>query len=125
MWSLPHLSRAKFRLSFELPPSVKTPFLISFLFGAVTSFLSFGYYAALPPSIPLLYTLAEPAAQLVTKEWVFLFPVLAITISFSHILIVQKLHEHGRVMARLFALATIVVQLLLLISIIRIILIVA
>lgn len=122
----PHFSLPKLqlRLTFHLPTSVRTPFLLSYLFAATTSFLAFGYYTQLPPVVPLLYTLAEPAAQLVTKEWVFLFPALALTMSLFHTFIVQGLHEHGRVMARLFALSTVVVQLLLMVSIIRIILIV-
>jgi hypothetical protein len=124
MWPHFSLPRPRFRFSFHLPHSVRTPFLLSYLFAATTSFLAFGYYTQLPPVIPLLYTIAEPAAQLVTKEWVFLFPVLALTMSGFHTFLVQSLHEHGRVMARLFALSTVVVQLLLMVGLIRIILIV-
>lgn len=116
--------RSRPRLSLRLPQSVRTPFLISYLFGAISSFLAFGYYTLLPPVIPLFYTLAESAAQLVPKGWVFLFPTMAVLIGFFHTIIVQRLHEHGRVMARLFALATVVTQLLLMVSLIRILLIV-
>lgn len=119
------------RVAFKLPSfrlrldqSIRTPFLISYLFAAIASFLAVGFYLQLPPIIPLFYTLAERGSQLTSKEWIFFFPVFAITVSFLHTIIVQGLHERGQVVARLFAWSTVMIQLILTLSIFRIIMII-
>jgi hypothetical protein len=122
MWPFNRIAQP--RLSLRLHRSVRTPFLLSYLCAATASFIAVGFYLQLPPVIPLFYTLAEAADQLVAREWVFLFPALGITISIAHTLIVQTFQEHGRVVSRLFSWATVVVQLLLMLSIIRIVLII-
>lgn len=112
------------KLQFKLSKAIRTPFLISYLFAAVTSFLAIAFYLQLPPTIPLFYTLAEPTAQLTNKEWIFLFPSLALSVVIIHTSYLQFFSRSERVTVRLFAWATAVVQIVLSISLIRILMLV-
>jgi hypothetical protein len=112
------------KLQFTLSKTIRTPFLVSYLFAAITSFLAIAFYLQLPPTIPLFYTIAESTAQLTNKEWVFLFPSLALTIALIHTSYLQFFSKSEKVTVRLFAWATAVVQIVLSISLIRILMLV-
>ena len=43
-------------------------------------FRGVGYFFLLQPQIPLFYSLARVEDQMVNKEWIFLFPALALLI---------------------------------------------
>lgn len=124
MWPFKRVAFKLPSLRLQLDRSIRTPFLISYLFAAIASFLAVGFYLQLSPVIPLFYTLAERSAQLTIKEWIFFFPVFALTVSVLHTIIVQGLHERGRVVARLFAWSTVMIQLILTLCILRIIMII-
>ena len=104
----------------QLERTTRTPFLISYLLTAVTSFVALAFYLTLPPVIPLFYTLAEPTAQLANKEWIFLFPFLAISIGALHTFYLVFFSKNEAIAARLFAWSTVVMQALLIISLLRI-----
>lgn len=121
---MPRFSLPTFSFSFRLPQEIRVPFLISYTLAFLTVILTAGFATQLPPQIPLFYTLAGSANQLVSKTWLLFPPLFAVFIVVFHSLIVQTLQtKHGTLMARFFALATIMVEVLLLVSCLRIFLI--
>ncbi|PIR59454.1 MAG: hypothetical protein COU69_00085 [Candidatus Pacebacteria bacterium CG10_big_fil_rev_8_21_14_0_10_56_10] len=107
-----------------VPQPVKVPFLISFLEALVAALVFASVFLQLQPVVPLFYSLAQAAGQLVPKIWLGLLPTLSITISISHLIITHAMRHYDQILLRLFAWTTVVVQTLLLATLLRIILIV-
>lgn len=118
-------SRASTRTRFKLPRFARTPFLLSFLIGLVLALVSLIFYFRLQPVVPVFYSLPLQTQQLVVKEWIFFFPLFSLVISFLHLLIVNFFRDYSRLMLRLFSWVTLGIQVVLALSMIRIILIVS
>lgn len=123
--SLELTSRPPSRARFRIPHFVRTPFLLSFLIGLVLSLVSLIFYFRLQPVVPLFYSLALQTQQLAPKEWLFLFPSLSLGITIVHLFLLNIFREHSRLMLRLFSWVTLGIQVVLALSMIRIILIVS
>lgn len=121
---MPRFSLPAFKLSIRIPPETRVQFLISYALAVLITIITAGFATQLPPQIPLFYTLAGTANQLVSKTWLFFPPLFAISIVILHTFLVQSLQtKHGSLIARFFALATIMVEVLLLVACLRIFLI--
>lgn len=68
---------------------------VSLVSAAATLLLSLvGYFFFLQPQIPLFYSLARVEDQMVNKEFVFIFPALALLIIFFENIQSTKLRVH-------------------------------
>ena len=81
-------------------------------------------YFRLQPEIPLFYSLALPEQQLARKEWIFLFPLLSFAISTGHLFITHWCREYSPMLLKLLGWVTLSLQIVLAISMIRILIIV-
>lgn len=103
-----------------LSKEIKTPFLMIYLVSLLTSLISLTLYFRIQPEIPIFYSLAQPAEQLAAKEWIFLFPAISIFISVAHSLLLRLINKSEKLIRKLFAWTTVVVQLMLLLAMLRI-----
>ncbi|MDQ3008226.1 MAG: hypothetical protein M3Q81_01370 [bacterium] len=108
---------------FKVPRFAKTPFLLSFLASVSVALVVLVYYFRIQPEIPLLYSLARPSQHLVAKEWLFLFPILSLLISVSHLIIINTARTYNKLMLSLFCWMTVVIQIMLCLSLARILII--
>ena len=79
-------------------------------------------YFRLQPEIPIFYSLAEPAEQLARKEAIFILPLFGTAIFVLHMLSLGIIKSYDSFLRRLFALVTLVLELLILVVNLRIIL---
>lgn len=102
---------------------VKLPLQISVgLTGLVTISTTIFYFFA-QPVLPLLYSLARPEQALVSKEWVFLFPALSLFITLTHIICSSIFGDLDKLILKLFAWMTVVLQCCLSLIVVRLLLI--
>lgn len=116
------LSRANFP-SFRLyiPPAVQQPFKAAAAIGIATLLLAGLYYPGSQPQLPIFYSMAQQSQQLAPKELIFLFPGISFVILAAHLAIIHALKNIDKLVLRLFALMTAILQFVLLLSLIRII----
>lgn len=104
-----------------IPQTVKTPYLIIYLFTLIAGLLTLTFYFRTQPVIPIFYSLAEPAQHLATKEWIFIFPGIMLVISFIHTSLMRFINKSEKLLLKLFAWTTVVVQTVFLLALIRIV----
>lgn len=95
--------------------SVLSVFLITTFFGAV--------YQRLPATLPLFYSLAWGEKQLVVKQQFLLLPIIIILISLLNTLLTFYLHPGQIVLRRLLMVSLIVINLVILLTAFKILLI--
>jgi len=107
------------------PLFVRTPFLLSyilvlcmFLAGLVTLF-------RIQPIIPLYYSLARPADWLAPKAMMFIIPIGMMVITLVHLSWLYRVKDYDRLLLQLFAWTTFAINLVLALSLIRILTIVS
>ena len=98
--------------------------LSSFIANVLTAGAAIFFYGKLQPQIPLFYTLADGNDQLVEKKWLFLLPVIALMINVIHLLLLRAGKNYDDFLKRLFALITLIFQILILAITLRIIILV-
>jgi hypothetical protein len=108
----------------SLPKYLSRPVMLSLLISCTLALISLTSYLNIQPVIPLLYSLARPSQYLVSKEWIFLFPIFSFLITVTHLLIVKMLSNLETVVLKIFIWVTITLQIFLSIAMIRIILLV-
>lgn len=107
----------------ELSASIKRPLLLCVAFTGLISIISTLYYFFAQPVIPIFYSLARPDQALATKEWIFLFPGISLVITLLHSILISLFKELEKLVLRLFAWTTLIMQCFLFLSLIRIIII--
>lgn len=112
------------RAKLTLNPAYKTPFLLSWLLSASLVLGSLIFYFRIQPQIPIFYSLARPSQHLMSKEWLFLFPVFSLLINMIHWLIAQTNKNPTELLAKLFAWMSFGIQFLLFVAWLRILLII-
>ncbi len=119
------LSQSRLRLSIRLPRAVRPAFFISYALSSLSILIVLTVLFTLQPVVPMFYTLPTPEQQLVPKEWLLLFPAVSFFISLGHTLLVNHLYRYEAVIGYIFGWVTVVIQVMLLLSMARIIWIVA
>ncbi len=104
---------------FRTPTELRLPWTISFVLTILVTFFVAILYRTLPPVIPLFYSLPQLSQHLVDKNWIALFPVLLITISWVHLNIVHISKDYQVLLLQLFSWTTVAIQVLLSLTIIR------
>jgi hypothetical protein len=107
----------------ELSISIKQPLLLCVAVIGLISIISTLYYFFSQPIIPLFYSLARPDQALTSKEWIFLFPAIALLITLLHSILLSLFKDLEKLVLRLFAWTTLVLLSFLLLALIRIIII--
>lgn len=116
--------RSRLRWHWNIPKEIKIPIGMLYLTTLVSVLLSLSIYFSLQPVIPLFYSLPQPEQQLVSKEWIFIFPLFTILISIVHSMIAYRLQSGHILLLQLFSWTSVFISILFLISQIRIILLV-
>lgn len=98
--------------------------LSSFITG-VLMLLALTSFFRLQPEIPIFYSLAQKHDFLAPKLWVFIFPCLSLVITITHFFLLSILKSLEKIVIQLFAWATVIIQSLLALSLIRIIFIIS
>ena len=107
------------------PPKYLRPgWFVSLIVVSVVFLMSLVLYAKLPPVIPLFYSLASPSHHVVSKNWMWFFPSILLSITLFHLIIVRAAKDYQPLLLLLFTWTTVGVQLFLAITIIRSILLV-
>lgn len=107
------------KLSHDVKRSVLTSVVLTLLLSALCSV----YFVFAQPLLPIFYSLALPQQQLVPKVWLFMIPSISVGITLIHTSILSALSGYDRTIQRLFVWVTVVLQVLLILSVVRIILI--
>ncbi len=107
----------------ELSTSIKQPLLLCVAFTGLITIVSTIYYFFAQPEIPLFYSLARPDQAITSKEWIFLFPTIALFITLLHSILISLFKDLEKLVLRLFAWTTLVVQCFLFFALLRIIII--
>ncbi len=107
-----------------IPRVLRIPFLLCLLISSSVTLLVLVAYFTAQPVIPMFYSLAQPKQQLAAKEWLFLFPFLSFVITGLHIAIARWLYPQTRVIVQLFSWTTLAIQIMLALSLVRILVIV-
>ncbi len=102
------------------PRFVRNPFLISYLCTFSLSLLVLVMYFKIQPQVPLFYSLARPAEQLASKEWLFVIPAISGAISFIHLILLNSYLEYDRMILKLFSWSTVALQLVISLGLLRI-----
>lgn len=104
----------------SLPRSLRIPLLSSLLIGLIMGLSVTALQLTLQPVVPLHYSLAEPNALLVNKLWLFVFPTTSLIITCSHALMLYFQRATDLVLLKLFIWATLLVQVVLAMALVRI-----
>ena len=105
----------------QTPKNIATLVTISWIFFLMITVVTVIYYFMAQPELPLFYTLANKQDQLTAKIFLFLFPIISLTINAIHSLVLKKMHKYSILLLTLFAGTTLVLQALISYSLLRII----
>ncbi len=111
----------QFRLESNLPSSTRMAFRWCLWIGLGISALAGLALIWVQPIIPLLYSVTDPNQQLVSKWWILLFPGLSILFTSLHFLLARLLKDWAEIIIRLIAWSTVALQVILALTIVRII----
>lgn len=111
----------QFRLESNLPSSTRTAFRWSSWIGLGITVLTGLALFWVQPIIPLLYSVTDPNQQLVSKWWLLLFPGLSMLYTLFHFLLARMLRDWTEIIVRLIAWSTVALQVMLAMTLIRII----
>lgn len=106
--------------SFKLPKEIKSIMTISVVITMLQLFIATISVVYLQPEVPMLYTLPSLEQQLVNKSWLFAFPIISISINLLHTVIMGIGGKKDITLLNLFSRATLVIQILLLLALVRI-----
>ncbi|MCB9813000.1 MAG: hypothetical protein H6772_01205 [Pseudomonadales bacterium] len=106
-----------------VPEIAKKPIYLSWIVALSISLISVIFYFISQPQLPIFYSLATKRDQLAPKEFIFVFPVVSLWMNASHLFVIKILKNYSLLMLKLFAITTAFLQIIFLISLLRIILI--
>lgn len=109
----------------RVPRVVRIPFTISWLLALVSGLMVISTVFRLQPTIPLFYSLALPDQQLVSRQWLWMFPALCAGITSIHTAVVTHLYQHhDLLLTKLWSWSTVVVLTLFVTTLARILIII-
>lgn len=111
----------QFRLESNLPSSTRAAFRLCLWIGLAIALLTGLALVWVQPIIPLLYSVTDPNQQLVSKWWLLLFPGLSALFTLLHFLLARVLRDWTEIIVRLIAWSTVALQVMLALTLIRII----
>lgn len=119
------MSENQFRMETwdQLSSSIKRPLLLCVAITGLITVASTLFYFFSQPVIPLFYSLARAEQALTTKEWIFLFPVFSLSITIVHSILISIFKNLEKLILRLFAWTTFVMQSFIFLTLLRIIII--
>lgn len=97
------------------------PFLIMVISAIITLVTFSVFYNKLPDRLPLFYSLSWGEAQLATKQQFLLLPVAMVLIGLINTLIASQLHSVQYLLKRILMSSLIIIDLILLITALKII----
>lgn len=106
---------------FLLPKFVKAPFLLVYLLTLLSALVTLVFYFRAQPEIPIFYSLAEPAQHLAPKQWLLLFPALSFVSTLIHVAVTKSIAHTDRLLVVLFSWASVIVQAVLVLALLRVI----
>lgn len=109
------------KLYSEIPKYLKIPLLFSFLFFFILALSSVAVFFSLQPEIPLFFTSATPQETLAPKVWIFAFPSLAFLIAMLNGGMMRLYRHTDPILLKIFGWVSVLIELILLLSLIRII----
>lgn len=108
------------RWSLNLDPAYRSSMVISVVITLLITLVATVSFFLVQADIPLFYSLARPVDQLVPKLWLFLFPLFAVTVTVTHLLLLNLLDHLNPLIKQLFGWSTIVIEFLILVALLRI-----
>ncbi|NCO12397.1 MAG: hypothetical protein COZ34_02825 [Candidatus Pacebacteria bacterium CG_4_10_14_3_um_filter_34_15] len=106
-----------------VPKSIKKSVLVSWIAMFVIALVSTIYYFIAQPELPIFYSLAQRKDQIVQKEYLFLFPTISLLMNLLHFQIIKVLKKYSSLMLKLFVFTTAFLQIIFLLSLLRIVMI--
>jgi uncharacterized membrane protein len=112
---------SKFRTSWKTADKyLYLPVLSSVITSVIILAIFFFYYAQLPARLPLYYSLSWGEAQMVSKLQFILLPISSIVIAVINLTVAYQLHSSQYILKRTLSLNLLLVNLLLLITSLKI-----
>jgi len=116
------LKQRRQRKQLSLPPNLIKPLATSFFLTLVMFLFSFIYLSKAQPELPIFYTLDSTRGPLMKKWWLLLLPVIALGFNFINFSLVLKLKSQlENLLLRLFVMASLFINVIMLIALLRII----
>lgn len=106
-----------------IPNNVRAPITASWILFFLFLVITIIYYFFSQPELPIFYTVATKQDQLAPKLFLFIFPIVSLSINSIHFFILKILQKYSAILLRLFAGTTIGLQILLGFALLRILLI--
>jgi len=107
------------------PAFIRTPFLLSYILVLSTALAGLVTFFRIQPIIPLFYSLARPADWLAPKVFMFIIPIAMAIITLGHLALLYRVRNYDQLLLQLFAWTTFAINLILALSLIRILTIIA
>ena len=114
----------QFKLVDEFPLNTRLPLRWSLGLVVFQSILAGTSLLWIQPTIPLLYSVSNPQQQLVPKLWILVFPALAMLFLSWHFFLVKSLKDWTEIIVKLIAWSSVVLQILLAATLVRLLLII-
>lgn len=106
-----------------VPKEVKHQLLISLYLTIFITLVATVYYFIAQPVLPFFYTLPLPQQALGPKEWLFFFPLCSFLITLLHMIVISFFQDLEKIILKLFANTTAIIQVILLLALIRVVII--
>lgn len=107
----------------SIPKTIKTPVLVSWIVTTILIIITAIYYFISQPELPIFYSLARKSDQIVRKEFIFLFPLISLLMNIIHTVVIKIINKYSTLMLELFVFTTALLQIIFLLSLIRIVII--
>jgi len=114
----------QFKLVDDFPLNTRVPLRWSLGLWLLQTILAGASLTWIQPVIPLLYSVANPQQQLVSKWWVLVFPGLSLLFLAWHFFLVKNLKNWAEIIIKLIAWSSVILQLLLTATLIRLLIII-
>lgn len=99
----------------------KVIFALNLMFTISIIFVAIFSYFNLPDTIPLFYSFLEPKDQLTQKRFIFIIPILSLFFNLTNLSLLFLIRKFSRLFYKLILQINVTWQILLLVSLLRII----
>lgn len=105
----------------SIPPTSQSAFIVGLIVTLASALITGALIQVTQPELPLLYTLAQPVATLVKKDWLFIIPALCLLLELVNLTFIAWFKSLPNLLLGVFSWTLVTSQLLLLLALLRIV----
>ncbi len=115
---------AKQKCAKFIPKIVRRPFQFCLIISTIIFTIVTFFFFVAQSEIPLFYSLADAKQQLANKAWIWLIAGISFLLNLFHFFLIKAFYNLDKLVIKLFAWSTLVLQIVLGLTIIRIFLVI-